>query len=284
MDYYLILVYSFIGVFGLIIGSFLNVVIYRLPKMMYSEWKHECEVFLKQKKETDKQESFNIAFPRSHCPQCHHQIPYRYNIPVLSYLFLRGKCAFCQTKISPRYPFIEVLTATLSLLAIAHFGLNIKGYATVLLLWGLIPLFFIDLDHKLLPDPIVLSFMWIGLLINTHNIFTPTIWSIYGAFAGYVSLWLIATGFYYLRGIQGMGHGDFKLTALFGAWLGVTPLPFIIFIASFTASIIGLTLIAINKTEFSKPIPFGPFLIFGGTIMFLYGQSIIERFFHLVIL
>ena len=218
------------GILGLLVGSFLNVVIHRTPILLMRRWKRDCQELVEQTNdaETDK---FNLIVPRSRCPHCNHAISALENIPVLSYLWLRGKCSSCAKPISPRYPFVELLSATLSAICAWHFGFGMPAAAAIVLTWVLIALAFIDIDHLLLPDIMVLPFLWLGLLLNLFNIFTPLPNAVIGAVAGYLSLWLVFHLFKLITGKEGMGYGDFKLLALFGAWLGWQSLPLIILLS-----------------------------------------------------
>lgn len=263
-----------IAIVGLVIGSFTNVVIYRLPRMMFKQWQEECEAFTKESISQEKIEPLNLAFPASHCPQCKAKVRAWQNIPVLSYVFLWGKCAYCHTKISLRYPIIEMMAAVLGFVAIYHFGFNLQGAAAALFSWSLLPMVFIDLDHQLLPDTLVLPTLWLGLLISLIPVFISPAESILGAAIGYLSLWLLAKIFTLLTGKEGMGHGDFKLFALLGAWMGYESLPLTILLASFLGAVIGGLSLLIRKQGKNTPIPFGPFLAFAGWIVFFWGHTI----------
>ncbi len=261
------------GIIGLMVGSFLNVVIYRLPIMMSSQWHKECLAYL----ELDAEEvtaAFNLVLPLSQCPQCHAGIKPQHNIPLLSYLVLRGQCASCQHPIAIRYPLVEGLTALMSMLVAWHFGYAPQTLFALLLTWALIALSFIDIDEHLLPDSITLPMLWLGLILSLFGFFTDASASIIGAVAGYLVLWTVYQAFKLLTGKEGMGFGDFKLLALFGAWLGWQSLPAIILFSSLVGSIIGVTLIALSKHDASNPIPFGPYLAISGWIVLLWGQDI----------
>ena len=257
---------------GLLVGSFLNVVIYRLPLMLERQWRRECREHLGLPAEEE--EKFTLASPPSRCPDCGAAVKPWQNIPVISYLLLGGKCASCKTHISLRYPFVELLTGLLTALAIWHFGLNLQGIAAVIFLWILVALTFIDLDHHLLPDSMTLPLVWIGLLLNTQSVFTDPLSAIYGAVAGYLVLWGVYHLFRLLTGKEGMGYGDFKLLAAFGAWFGWQLLPQIIIISSMAGALIGITLILVRRHEQGKPIPFGPYLAIAGVIALFFGQPI----------
>jgi leader peptidase (prepilin peptidase)/N-methyltransferase len=257
---------------GLLVGSFLNVVIYRLPLILMRQWGRDCQEHLKLPVEEG--EKLSLAFPASSCPSCGAAIRPWQNIPVISYLLLGGKCASCKTRIPLRYPFVELLTGLLTALALWQFGFNLQGIAAVIFLWFMIALTFIDLDHHLLPDNMTLPLLWIGLLLNTQSIFTDPLSAIYGAVAGYLVLWGVYHLFRLLTGKEGMGYGDFKLLAAFGAWFGWQLLPQIIIISSLAGALIGITLILLRRHEQGKPIPFGPYLTIAGAVALFFGQPI----------
>ena len=263
-----------IGIIGLMVGSFLNVVIYRLPIMMQRGWKQECQEFLELPVSGQAEETFNLALPGSHCPACNAEIKAIQNIPVLSYLLLKGKCANCQTSISIRYPVIEALTGVLSVVVAYLLGSQIETLFGLILTWTLIALSGIDFDHQLLPDNITLPILWLGLFLSLFNIFTDPVSSIIGAIAGYLFLWTIYQLFKLLTGKEGMGYGDFKLLALFGAWLGWQYLPLIILLSSLVGAIIGTSMIIFVQRDKNIPIPFGPYLAIAGWIALLWGEQI----------
>lgn len=263
---------SLATVFGLVVGSFLNVVIYRLPIIMERSWRRDCDELAG--KEAVPEERFDLVMPRSRCPHCGHMVAARDNIPVLSYLLLRGRCRACGAPISPRYPLVELLTATLTVVTALHFGLTWQGLFAVLLTWALIALSFIDFDKHLLPDSITLPMLWLGLLLSLFGIYTDSYTSIIGAAAGYLSLWSIYHLFRLLTGKEGMGYGDFKLFALFGAWLGWQSLPLIILLSSAVGAVIGLSLILFRGRDRNIPIPFGPYLAIAGWIALLWGEQL----------
>jgi leader peptidase (prepilin peptidase)/N-methyltransferase len=273
---------SSISLLGLFIGSFLNVVIYRVPLRLRHEWRSECKEFLEiESSPTDKQETAppeNIFTSRSHCPHCGHLITALENIPVISYLLLRGKCSECSARISPRYPAIEVLTAVLSGMVAWSFGLTSALPFLLILVWSLIALSFIDFDHKLLPDKLLLPILWLGLLVNSQGLITDIYSSLYGAVAGYLTLWFIFQAFKLLTGKEGMGYGDFKLLALIGAWLGWQMLPLVILLSSLVGAVIGILGILILGRDRQLPIPFGPYLSIAGLIALLWGQEIIDSY------
>jgi len=279
---------SFVAIFSLAVGSFLNVVIHRLPVMMQTAWRQQCTEFLADEsgatdtatKEQEK-EKYNLLVPRSACPKCGHQITALENIPVLSYLWLKGRCAGCQTPISKRYPVIEIMTALLSVIVAWQFGFSWQCLAALCLTWALIALSVIDFDHKLLPDDITLSFLWIGILLNLFGLFTDTTSSIIGAIAGYLSLWSVYWAFKLLTGKEGMGYGDFKLLAMLGAWMGWQSLPGIVLLSSFVGAIIGIALIVFRGRDKNIPIPFGPYLAIAGWIYLLWGDQITQLYFSI---
>jgi leader peptidase (prepilin peptidase)/N-methyltransferase len=274
---------SLITLLGLFVGSFLNVVIYRLPLRLQHEWRSECKEFLGNT-ETSNVNSETAAPPeniftsRSHCPHCGHLITALENIPVISYLFLRGKCSECSARISPRYPSIELLTALLSALVAWSFDYTMAVPFVLLLVWGLIALSFIDFDHQLLPDKLLYPILWTGLLINSQNILVDINSALYGAVAGYLVLWLVYQAFKLLTGKEGMGYGDFKLLALLGAWLGWQMLPLIILLSSLVGAIVGILGILILGRDRQLPIPFGPYLSIAGLIALFWGQQIIDSY------
>ncbi len=243
--------------------------------MMQNAWRKECCEFLEIKEDGDvKEEHYSLILPNSHCPACQHKIRVWENIPVISYLFLRGKCSACQTSISLRYPAIEFLSGLLSLIVAWHFGFELQVIPALLLTWALIALSFIDIDHQLLPDDITLPFLWLGLLCNLFAVFTDTYSSLIGAMAGYMVLWLVYISFKIVTGKEGMGHGDFKLLAMLGAWMGWQILPLTIILSSFCGAIIGLSMIVFGGHDRKQAIPFGPYLALAGWIALIWGQDI----------
>lgn len=268
------------AIFGMLIGSFLNVVIHRLPIMMQRDWDnyvaHESGQPLPH---TDR---YNLVAPRSACPQCKHQIGALENVPVLSYLALRGKCASCKTPISARYPIVEAFTGALSALLIWHFGSGWAGLATLVFAYLLIAMTFIDADTQLLPDDLTLPLLWLGLLLNLSGLFVPLSEAVIGAAAGYLSLWLIYWAYKLLRDQEGMGYGDFKLLAALGAWLGWKMLPIIILFSSLVGAVVGIVLIIVARRGRDIPIPFGPYLAAAGLLALLYGHTIMETYFNFV--
>ncbi len=271
------------ALFGLLVGSFLNVVIYRLPVMMKRDWLQECNEYLGLAAESQATEAtFNLTFPLSRCPACHAAIKPYQNIPVISYIFLQGKCANCANPISLRYPLIEAFTGIASFLVAWHFGFTPQTLFALFLTWSLIALSFIDIDHQLLPDSITLPFLWFGLLLSVFDAFTDSHDSIIGAITGYLLLWSVYQLFKLLTGKEGMGYGDFKLLALFGAWLGWQALPLIIFLSSLVGSIVGVGMIVFSRHDRNIPIPFGPYLAAAGWIALLWGQTINQFYFNLI--
>jgi leader peptidase (prepilin peptidase)/N-methyltransferase len=262
------------GLFGLMFGSFLNVLIYRLPKMMQREWDNDfAEAQDKPPVHTDR---FNLMVPRSACPHCGHQITALENIPVLSYLVLRGKCSACKTPISARYPMVELLTGALSVLMVWKFGSGWAGLSSLFFLYTLIAMTFIDADTQLLPDDLTYPLLWAGLLINLNGTFVPLHDAVIGAAAGYLALWSIYWLFKLATGKEGMGYGDFKLLAALGAWLGWTMLPTIILLSSVVGALVGICLIVFARHGRNNPIPFGPYLAAAGLIAMLFGKPIAD--------
>ncbi len=260
-------------VVGLMVGSFLNVVIHRLPLMMERDWKAQCQEYLGETP-PEQGQPLSLARPRSRCPSCGHRIPFYENVPVLSYLWLRGKCSSCRQSISLRYPLIELLTGVLSAVIAWHFGFGWQTAAALLLTWALIALSMIDVDHQLLPDSITLPVLWLGLVLSLFPVFADMRSSLIGAVAGYLSLWTIYQVFRLLTGKEGMGFGDFKLLALLGAWMGWQSLPMIVLLSSAVGAVLGGAMIAIQGRDRRQPIPFGPYLAIAGWIALLWGEQI----------
>jgi len=265
---------------GLCVGSFLNVVIYRLPIMLEREWKNQCQDFLDLKPATDdvNLKKFNLNKPRSSCPNCGHMITAWENIPVLSYLLLKGKCSSCNNAISFRYPTVEIITALLSLAVVVRFGLSYEALSALVFTWTLIALTLIDFDTQLLPDNITIPLLWLGILISIFQLFTDLQSSVIGAMFGYLILWTVFHLFKAVTGKEGMGYGDFKLLAALGAWMGWQDLPTIILLSSITGAIIGLILVFIKRTNAQQPIPFGPFLAIAGWITLMWGNEISQLY------
>lgn len=266
---------TLITLLGLAFGSFLNLVIYRLPIMLENEWKKEVSI-KKQPLSIIKEKSFNLITPPSHCPKCKRKINLWCNIPIISFLLLRGKCLHCKTNISWRYPLIEALTCVASLLVAEQWGVTWQTAALLTLTWALIALVFIDIDHYLLPDVITIPFLWLGLIISLPKLFITSRDAILGAILGYFFLWIAAKIFKIIRGIEGMGHGDFKLLALFGAWCGWMMLPSIILCAALLGVIIGGTFLLWKKYSWQHPIPFGPFIAFSGWVTAVWYPKILH--------
>lgn len=269
--------------FGLLIGSFINVVVYRLPVMMDRDWRRQCLEYLHPDEPVAEGERFDLITPRSRCPSCGHRIKALENIPVLSYLFLRGTCSACGTRISPRYPIVEFATALLSAVVAWKFVQDGGGWgwplaAALIFTWALIALSLIDFDHKLLPDSITLPLLWLGLLLSLGGVFTDMRSSIIGAAAGYLSLWSVYQLFRLLTGKEGMGFGDFKLLAAIGAWLGWQALPVTILLSSLVGAVVGVTLILIRGRDRNIPIPFGPYIAAAGWLALLWGEDITQAY------
>jgi len=274
-------------ILGLLVGSFLNVVIYRLPVMMQNAWQKECDEYLVQqgqpaarKKLPD--ETFNLAYPNSRCPKCNSAIKPWQNIPILSYVLLKGACANCKTKISIRYPIIEGVTALLGALVFWHFCASTQALLGLALVWALISLTMIDVDHYLLPDAITLPLMWLGILANIFGTYTSLESSIIGAMAGYLSLWSVYWAFKLITGKEGMGFGDFKLLAALGAWMGWEYLPMIILLSSLVGAVLGIGAILLMGRDKAKPLPFGPYLAVAGFIAFIWGELLLNHYLQLM--
>jgi leader peptidase (prepilin peptidase) / N-methyltransferase len=262
-------------IMGLLIGSFLNVVIYRLPKMMENEWRGEYQAYFSPDANTAAPAKFNLAVPRSACPSCNAPVQARDNIPVLSWLLLRGKCRNCKAAISARYPIVEALTAALSAVAAWKFGFGAAALLVIFVGWVLIALTFIDIDRMLLPDQLTLPLLWLALLFSlTDSAFVNPAQAIVGAAAGYLSLWSVYWLFKLLTGKEGMGYGDFKLLAVFGALLGWQQLPLIILLSSVVGAVVGITLLSIQGKDKATPIPFGPYSAAAGWIALLWGEQL----------
>jgi leader peptidase (prepilin peptidase)/N-methyltransferase len=268
------------GIIGLLVGSFLNVVIHRLPKMMERDWRAQCaELSGAAVKE---EAPYNLSTPRSACPHCNHKIGALENIPVISYLFLRGKCKGCGAPISIRYPVVEAISGILSAYAAWHFGFGMAAVAAILFVWALIALTCIDLDTQLLPDDITLPLLWLGLLCNLSGTFTSLSNAVIGAIAGYLVLWSVYWLFKLTTGKEGMGYGDFKLLAAIGAWLGWQMLPLVILLSSVVGAVVGITLIVAVKHGRDIPIPFGPYLAGGGLIALFWGAPITQSYLQFI--
>jgi len=279
------------GIIGLCVGSFLNVVIHRMPLMMMREWRRDCSQILSEQPDIPAElmtpvaqivaqdTPLTLSLPRSRCPSCDHQIKWYENIPLLSWLMLRGKCSSCQQPISPRYPNVEVVTALLSVLVIYKFGVSAQGFAALILVWTLVALTGIDFDTQFLPDRLTFPLAGLGLAVNAYSLFVSPTTAIWGLLIGFFSLWIVVKIFYLLTKKQGMGAGDFKLLAVLGAWLGPMMLPLIILLSSLLGSIIGLILMRIHGE--SKPFAFGPYIAIAGVIALLYGPEIISWYLNM---
>ncbi|WP_297791873.1 A24 family peptidase [uncultured Marinobacter sp.] len=269
------LLYLSVVLFSLCIGSFLNVVILRLPKMMHQDWRCQCEEFLELSEEQRKPEAaITLSSPASTCPSCDHRIRAWENIPVVSYLVLGGKCSSCKTRISPRYPIIEALTAVFSVVTVAILGPSVSSLLALLLVWSLVAMTMIDFDTQLLPDSMTLPLMWLGLVLNYFGVLTDFHSAFWGAVAGYLSLWSVYWLFKLMTGKEGMGHGDFKLLAALGAWLGWQLLPAVILLSSVVGAVVGISLMVFRKHGREVPIPFGPYLAAAGLLCLWFGAEI----------
>lgn len=264
------------GLLGLLVGSFLNVVIHRLPRMMEREWQTQCAEL--RGEELPEAETLSLLSPRSRCPTCGHGIGALENIPIISWLALRGKCSHCRAPISARYPIVEALTGLLTGFAAAHFGFEWNALGAILLIWSLIALAFIDFDTTYLPDAITLPLLWCGLLFNLQGAFADLPAAVIGAMAGYISLWSVYWAFKLLTRKEGMGYGDFKLLAALGAWLGWQMLPLIVLLSSLVGAIVGILLIILAKKGRNVPIPFGPYLATAGLLALFWGDEITRQY------
>ena len=270
-------------ILGLLVGSFLNVVIHRLPKMMENEWRAQCAELASGPDSVPVQVAnekpvYNLVVPRSACPGCGHQITAIENVPIVSYLVLGGKCRRCKRKISPRYPVVEGLTALLSGMIAWHFGFGLAGASALIFLWGLIALTFIDADTQLLPDSITLPLLWLGLIVNINSTFTDLRSALLGAVFGYLALWSVYWIFKLVTKKEGMGYGDFKLLAAIGAWLGWQVLPIVILLSSVVGAVVGIVLILLARLGRNIPLPFGPYLAMAGLIALVWGQPIMDSY------
>ena len=268
-----------IALLGLLIGSFLNVVIYRLPIIMERTWSQQCRELLEiEPADAGSERPFNLVWPASSCPKCGHRIRAIENVPVVSYLFLRGRCAACSTRIPARYPLIELTTAIASVVTALHFGFSLQAAAALGFTWAIIPLCVIDYDRQLLPDNITLPLLWAGLALSLWGVFVDSQASIIGALAGYLSLWAIYHLFKLATGKEGMGYGDFKLLAAIGAWLGWQVLPAAILIAAGVGLLYALATSVLGQRESSQPIPFGPFLAIAGWVSLVQRDTVLGLF------
>ena len=267
-------------VLGLTVGSFLNVVIHRLPRMLELGWRQQCAEL--RGEEPVAAPAYNLMIPHSACPHCNHAISAWENIPIISYLLLRGKCKGCGAGISPRYPIIEAISGILSAYAAWHFGFGPAAAGALLLIWALLALTAIDFDTQLLPDDITLPLLWTGLLFNLFSVFTDLSGAVVGAIIGYLTLWSVYWLFKLITGKEGMGYGDFKLLAALGAWFGWQMLPLIILLSSLVGALVGITLIVALKHGRNIPIPFGPYLAGGGLIALFWGNTLTQGYLQLV--
>ena len=268
------------GVLGLLVGSFLNVVIHRLPTMMEREWRNHCAELCGD--EAPQHEPLSLARPGSRCPACGHAITALENIPLLSWLFLRGRCSACAAPISLRYPLVEAISGLLCAFAAFHFGYGWTSLAAMLLIWGLIALTCIDFDSQLLPDSITLPLLWAGLLVNLFGTFADLQAAVIGAMCGYLALWSVYWAFKLTTGKEGMGYGDFKLLAALGAWLGWEMLPLTILLSSLLGAVVGIALMVIAKRGRSVPIPFGPYLAMAGLLALFWGKPLTRAYLSLL--
>ncbi|HDP88532.1 MAG TPA: prepilin peptidase [Thioalkalivibrio sp.] len=270
---------TIIALFGLLVGSFLNVVALRLPVMLERTWKRECREWLGGGEAAPREEErFNLIVPRSHCPSCGHKITALENIPVISWLVLRGKCHACGMRISFQYPAVELAAAVLAMVVAWHFGVTWQTLAALGLTWTLLALSVIDIRTQLLPDVITLPLLWAGIILNFGGLFTNLESAVLGAIMGYMALWTVYQLFRLLTGKEGMGFGDFKLLAALGAWLGWEYLPLIILLSAVVGAVVGLSLIALRGRDRNIPIPFGPYLAGGGWIALLWGEEIMRAY------
>ncbi len=272
------------SVAGLLIGSFLNVVIHRLPKMMERDWKSQIDDYLQQDTPAattpSQQSKYNLVVPRSACPSCGHEISAIENIPIISYLAIGGKCRGCKAPISSRYPLVEALTGIISGLLAWRFGFGLPAVAAIVFAWAMISLTFIDFDTQLLPDDITLPLLWLGLLFNMGNTFTDLSSAVLGAILGYLALWSVYWLFKLATRKEGMGYGDFKLLAAIGAWLGWSMLPLVIMLSAGVGAVVGISLMLFTKHGRDTPIPFGPYLAAAGMIALVWGKQISQAYLH----
>jgi leader peptidase (prepilin peptidase) / N-methyltransferase len=270
-------------IFGLVVGSFLNVVVHRLPLMLERRWRTQAREVLHPNKAAPRSaKRFDLAYPASHCPHCDRRIRAWENIPIVSFLLLRARCSSCGKSISWRYPLLELLAGTMAAAVAWRYGFGWTAGAGILLTWALLALAFIDYDTQLLPDDITLPLIWIGLLVNTAYLFTPLPAAVIGAVAGYGTFWLVFHAFKLLTGKEGMGFGDFKLLAALGAWLGWQQLPLIVLLSSLLGAIVGIACIIALGRDRRLPIPFGPFLCVAGWIAMMWGEHITRYYFQLM--
>jgi len=266
---------GFVALLGLLVGSFINVIVCRLPIMLERAW---------QSSELPNElptEAFNLAVPRSHCPSCAQQLSASENVPVVSFLFLRGRCRHCKSRISARYPLVEIAASVASVLVAMTFGFTASTVAFLAFAWFLLALSLIDLDHHLLPDDLTLPLLWLGLLVSAFNLGLPGVSlfdAVIGAAAGYMTLWSLFWAFLLVTGKEGLGYGDFKLLAALGAWLGWQAILPVLLLASLAGAAIGLILIVFGGRERSAPLPFGPFLAAAGFVMLIWGPQVLALY------
>ncbi|MGH8126802.1 MAG: prepilin peptidase [Gammaproteobacteria bacterium] len=270
------------GLIGLVFGSFLNVVIHRLPRMLERRWREECAQYTADASTPAAEAPYNLVVPVSTCPACGRKIRPWENIPVISYLALRGRCAGCKAHISLRYPAIELLTGLLSVIVVWHFGATPAAAGALVFVWTLIAAAAIDVEHYLLPDALTLPLLWLGLLFNAWGTYVPLQQAVIGAAAGYLILWFVYHGFRLLTGKEGMGRGDFKLLACLGAWTGWRMLPLVVFAAAAIGAVIGGTWLLSSRRGREHPIPFGPFLAAAGVLALFAGPAIVHAYLHWV--
>ncbi|OCT24291.1 prepilin peptidase [Pseudomonas putida] len=268
------------AVLGLLVGSFLNVLVHRLPVMLERQWQNEAREVLGMPVEAH--ERFGLCLPASHCPGCGHRIRAWENIPVVSYLALRGRCSACKGRISLRYPLVELACAGLSLVVAWHFGVSVQALLALVLTWCLLALSLIDAEHQLLPDVLVLPTLWLGLVVNAFGVFVPLADALWGAVVGYLSLWSVYWLFRLVTGKEGLGYGDFKLLALLGAWGGWQVLPLTLLLSSVVGAVIGLCLLRLRKASLGTTMPFGPYLAIAGWIAWLWGDEIYASYTQLL--
>lgn len=280
LDFWRSNIMVFVGcvvVLGLLVGSFLNVVVYRLPKMLMRDWRNQAREVLEMPAQ-DTSEIFNLILPHSSCPHCGHEIKPWENIPIVSWLFLRGKCSGCQQSISARYPLVELACGLLSGVIAWHYGVSWEALAMLVLTWGLLSMSLIDADHQILPDALVLPLLWLGLILNSFALFTSLSDAVWGAIIGYMSLWSIFWLFKLITGKEGMGYGDFKLLAMLGAWGGWQVLPLTILLSSVVGAVLGVIILRLQHNSYSNPIPFGPYLALAGWIALIWGDQITSSY------
>jgi leader peptidase (prepilin peptidase) / N-methyltransferase len=273
--------YILIAVLGLSLGSFINVVIHRLPLMLQAEYRLECEAFLGVRKKR-KAQKINLFWPRSHCPHCKARVSALCNIPLLSFFYLRGRCKNCGVKISWRYPLVEFISAVLAVLIAVNFGVTWQTLALCVFVWVLLALVFIDINEQILPDQLTIGLLWLGLILSVFGFFQKPEDAILGAFFGYLSLWVVAKLFEKIRHKEGMGHGDFKLFAALGAWLGWQMLPFVLLLAALSGMVVGLFWLKLKKKGYDYHLPFGPYLAIAGMIMLFFGQTLLAWYWQVI--